>query len=442
MTNVRDFGAEGDGRTDDTDAIQRALDEGDGLIWLDRGDYVISRPLVVELAEAGRLGINGGGGTATLVMTGPGPALDLVGTHGGTAGPDSFKPGVWKLERMPTVSQLEIVGAHDEADGIRLTMTHAAIISQVHIRECRHGVHLVKRDRNAIITDCHIHNNRGVGVFYDGVNIHQSNITGSHISYNKAGGIKILDAQIRNIQITGNDIEYNYDLEAEESADVWFECVGDTIREGAITGNTIQASPSPGGANVRIRGARMEHPTAAGLLTIAGNLISSQETNLHIADSRGIVVAGNQFFSGHEHTMLIERSEYINLSGNNIGHNPDYKADTIDGIVLSDCNGCSLTGTIIESTRAGSEQQGGAIDVRRSTAINIVGCQVHDPLHRAFYLEDVQGSRVSDCIVAQSERDNTMQEAVRLEGGCDAVQMADNLFEPGRNGTVVGAGAI
>jgi len=209
MTNVREFGAQGDGRTDDTDAIQRALDEGDGLIWLDRGDYVISRPLVVELAEAGRLGINGGGGTATLVMTGPGPALDLVGTHEGTAGPDSFEPGVWRLERMPTVSQLEIVGAHEQADGIRLTCTHAATLTGLHIRECRHGVHLVERDRNMIISDCHIYHNRGVGVFYDGVNIHQSNITGSHISYNNGGGIKLLDAEIRNIQFSGNDIEYN-----------------------------------------------------------------------------------------------------------------------------------------------------------------------------------------------------------------------------------------
>jgi len=441
MTKVEDFGAVGDGRTDDTDAIQRALDEGDGIVWFERGDYVVSRPLVVELSQAGRLAINGGGGTATLVMTGPGPALDLVGTHAGTASPDSFKPGVWAMERMPTVSQLEILGAHDEADGIRLTMTHAAIISQVQIRECRHGVHLVERNRNAIITDCHIYNNRGVGVLYDRVNIHQSNITGSHISYNKAGGVKILDAQIRNIQITGNDIEYNYDLDADESADVWFECVDETIREGAITGNTIQASPSPGGANVRIRGARMEHPTAAGLLTIAGNLISSHETNLHIADSRGIVVSGNQFFSGHERTCLIERSEYINLSGNNIGHNPDYKADTVEGVLLTDCNGCSLSGMVMEHTQAGSEQEGGAIDVRRSAAINIVGCQFHDPLHRAIYLADVRGSRISDCIVACSEKENTMQEAVRLAGDCASVQVADNLLTPGANGMVVGSGA-
>ncbi len=96
-----------------------------------------------------------------------------------------------------------------------------------------------------IIADCHIYHNRGVGVFYDGVNIHQSNITGSHISYNKGGGIKLLDAEVRNIQFTGNDIEYNYDLEADASADVWIDCGSTTIREGAITGNTARSPATP-----------------------------------------------------------------------------------------------------------------------------------------------------------------------------------------------------
>ncbi len=77
MTRAADFGATGDGRTDDTEAIQRAVAEGDGMLVFDRGDYVISRPIVVELAESGRLGMTGGG-VATLVMTGAGPALDIV----------------------------------------------------------------------------------------------------------------------------------------------------------------------------------------------------------------------------------------------------------------------------------------------------------------------------------------------------------------------------
>ena len=32
MSNVRDFGAIGDGRADDTEAIQHAIDEGVGLV--------------------------------------------------------------------------------------------------------------------------------------------------------------------------------------------------------------------------------------------------------------------------------------------------------------------------------------------------------------------------------------------------------------------------
>ena len=38
MTNVRDFGAVGAGKTDDTEAIQHAIDEGVGRVEFPRGD--------------------------------------------------------------------------------------------------------------------------------------------------------------------------------------------------------------------------------------------------------------------------------------------------------------------------------------------------------------------------------------------------------------------
>ena len=43
MTNVCDFGATGDGTTDDTAAIQHAIDEGIGLITFPRGIYRITK---------------------------------------------------------------------------------------------------------------------------------------------------------------------------------------------------------------------------------------------------------------------------------------------------------------------------------------------------------------------------------------------------------------
>src|SRR2546425_8723063 len=50
--DVREFGAVGDGRTDDTAAFQNAFDEtertGGGIVCVSRGDYLIKTHLVVK----------------------------------------------------------------------------------------------------------------------------------------------------------------------------------------------------------------------------------------------------------------------------------------------------------------------------------------------------------------------------------------------------------
>ena len=43
MSNVRDFGAVGDGQVDDTQAIEHAIHAGDGVIEFPRGNYRITR---------------------------------------------------------------------------------------------------------------------------------------------------------------------------------------------------------------------------------------------------------------------------------------------------------------------------------------------------------------------------------------------------------------
>ena len=49
MTSVRDFGARGDGKSDDTQAIGHAIQKGDGVLHFPRGDYLISRTLQIPL---------------------------------------------------------------------------------------------------------------------------------------------------------------------------------------------------------------------------------------------------------------------------------------------------------------------------------------------------------------------------------------------------------
>ena len=88
-TTVRDLGAKGDGQADDTAAIQQAADRG-GEIRFGSGTYRITRQIVIDLERVGYTSVVGDG-TATLVMAGAGPALKFLGTHRGTADPNSVK---------------------------------------------------------------------------------------------------------------------------------------------------------------------------------------------------------------------------------------------------------------------------------------------------------------------------------------------------------------
>ncbi|SVE18300.1 uncharacterized protein METZ01_LOCUS471154, partial [marine metagenome] len=117
MSNVMRFGAVGDGKDDDTDAIMHAVSDGDGVLHFPPGTYRITSPIEINLSESGPLGIDGTGGTARVVMAGNGPAFRLIGTHGGTGDPGSRKGNVATHQRLPTIKNIEVEGAHSEADG-------------------------------------------------------------------------------------------------------------------------------------------------------------------------------------------------------------------------------------------------------------------------------------------------------------------------------------
>ena len=360
-------------------------------------------------------------------MEGPGPALRLIGTHGGTAAPQSVKPGVYERERLPTLDGLEIVGAHPEADGVRIEGTFKAILTRLLVRECRHGVHLVNRNRDVIISDCQLYHNRGCGVLLEDVNLHQINIVGSHISYNAGGGIKVLNSEVRNLQITGNDIEYNYDLEAEQSADIWLETGDRSIREGTIASNTIQAKPSPGGANIRMVGQSAAVAHKVGLFSITGNLISNQETNLHLKWARGVVVSGNTIYSGHRRSVVAEESSNLVFSGNLWDHNPDYPGDTPDGLTFRDCRALTLTGLLIDRVR-GEGDDGAAVLFHNCEDVTLTSSQVLDGSPVGVALIGCRRALVAHNQIRDRRDPPLMREAIHVEGGED-IRLEGNLLD-------------
>jgi len=432
MANVREFGAAGDGRQDDTDALQHALEAGDGVLELPRGDYRLTRTLDVPLAQVGRFALQGSGGTARLIMAGPGPALALRGTHDRSADPASFQPGVWQDQRLPTLSHIEIVGQHPEADGVRLEGVMQPTLSQVLIRQVRHGIHVTGRARNLLIGQCHIYHNTGVGVFLDRVNLHQAILSGSHVSYCRLGGVRITDSEIRNLQITGNDIEYNNnrafgvpDADGEPTAEILIDCQSGSIREGTIASNTLQATYSPRGANIRLIGAGPDKPHKVGLFAISGNLIGSQAVNIHCTSIRGVTIAGNVLYSGHNRNLLLEQCRNMAIGANVFDHNPDYEPRQLcTGIRLVECVDSVLNGLVIQDgetgrhtvPEAGPQDRQALIELIRCRRVALQGVQILDGTPLGLAVEDSHDVTVVGCGILDTRAEPLMERAIDWRG--------------------------
>ena len=409
---VRDFGAIGDGKADDTKAFQRTVDSGRGDVYVPRGTYRLTKTIVVDLDRIGPVSIVGLG-TAKLVMAGPGPVLKLVGTHKGTADPGTVKENVWKNQRMPSVSGLEIVGANAQACGVEAIGTMEATFSRLQIRKVLHGIHLTERNRNVIISDCHIYENRGIGIYLDHVNLHQINVGNSHVSYNDGGGIVQRGGDVRNLQVGNCDIEGNMGENTSPTANVLIDATGGSIGEIAITGCTIQHTHNAAGsANIRIigegqpRGAYAKGELRGGNITITGNILSDVQVNVHLSKVRGVSIVGNTIWKGYTHDFLIEGSSSVVIGQNVFDRNPRYHygdgASANRGLVFRDCDSIILTGLQINNVW---RKKGGLI-LEKCRHFNISGCIILNCDGCGILMDDVQDTIVSGCTVSDTRSES------------------------------------
>jgi len=373
---------------DETEAFQMLLAKS-GTLLLPPGTHRITSPLEITLAQSHSVLIRPESGPATLIMDGPGPAIRIVGSHEGSAAPQTFEPGTWN-ERMPLIEGIEIIGNHPEADGIELIRCVQPTLEKVVIRWCRHAVHLVERNRNVIISNCHFYENRGIGVFLDDVNLHQINVANSHISYNQAGGIVVIGGNVRNIQITGCDIEANMpeNDQPTTAANILLDVSGFTddktrsIAEVAITGCTIQHSSNysgkdfaqlaPGGANVRFLG---NATSPIDSVTISGNVIGDAALCFDFVHTADLTITGNTLMAPNPDFLYFRDSARFVVQGNTfhprefarpgrlvfercadsvISNNIFRKLEAPDGVVvLQECSGLALGSNVLAQCSSG-----------------------------------------------------------------------------------------
>jgi parallel beta-helix repeat protein len=393
---------------DSTVALQKMIDDHDGNLLLGKDDVVrITKPLVFDLAKHKAVAVKAAGGV-TIVMDGPGPALRFMGSHEGTASPKSFLPATWN-ERMPTVSGIEILGNHEEADGIELVQTVGAIVSGVSVRWCRHGIHLVNRNRNVLVSDCHLYENSGVGIYLDDVNLHQINIGTSHISYNRQGGIVVRDGNVRNLQVSGCDIEGNMPDDATPTnvANILIDVSGSpdarakSVAEIAITGCTIQHSANygsgevkkvaPGGANIRLAGKEI-YPIDS--VTISGNVLSDTTTNIDIDHAHDVAINANNFFAPQPANLHVSNSQRVVVSGNTFNPRQFERPGTIAFEDSADC-------IISSSTLHKFATDAGAVILNRCSGFTLNGLNLSD-CGSGFVLKSTTNTTISNCRVTRT----------------------------------------
>ncbi len=433
--DVAAFGAKGDGQADDTAAIQKAVNAGGGIRFASGATYRLTATITINLDQTGFIALTGDG-TARIVMAAAGPAFQFVGTHAGSAAPEQFKPNVWERQRTPRVDDLEIVGAHPEADGIAATGTMQLSITHTVIREARHAIHLHGRNRNVLISDVHLYHNRGIGIFFDNVSLHQTNITGSHISYNAGGGIVTRGGDVRNIQIGNCDIEANMSAKTPPTANVLIDCTGGDTGEVEITGCTIQhADNAPDSANIRIIGlGRMggtgkdaDKPTNEGHVTITGNALSDVRTNVHLQHVRGVTITGNTLWMGFDHDLLVEDSSNVIVGPNNLDRNPRYeytRTSASGGVVFRQSRDCTITGLQVNGVR----HHPAAVVFEQCSRINLSNVSILDCDGIGLRLQDSTLMRVTACMIRDDRETANPSPALVAIGG-RLNQLTGNSFD-------------
>ena len=175
------------------------------------------------------------------------------------------------------------------------------------------------------------------------------------------------------------------------------------------------------------------------MFAITGNHISNQEVNIHLKNCRGVVLSANSLALSNKRNVLIEGSRHIVVGPHTLDHNPDYKkmGDVVDGVSLRDCDGCSLTGVLVEGAVAGSEKEGGAIEVIGCRETTLSNCQVFEPKWRGIVIADSRNTRVTGCTVMDRGEKAALLIGVEVTGKSRGTVIHGNTIDKGTKGDVV-----
>jgi hypothetical protein len=241
--NVRDFGAVGDGVTDDTAAIQAAINSSTGVVFFPEGQYRVNG----DLTASNRISLAGEGSASQINYYGTGTLLTLNYSQGGAAYEAStapyeirnirlFKYAATGAEVAECCIELKftgtaaVIGADDKLYVDNVYIGTASFPSNIGGTYWKKGIFL-NRSAGVYITNTSIANASGTAETASGVyGIHIKNDLSGHAmirclhatnlyvqNFNRCVFIEEADGSIESIYISNGEMLGNYGVYANDA---------------------------------------------------------------------------------------------------------------------------------------------------------------------------------------------------------------------------------
>lgn len=339
--SVRDFGALGDGSTDDTTAIQAALDAG-GLVIFPPGTYKITASLEVSSDTT----ISGYG--ACISVYGTAPYHAIINTGWTEAGTDDG------------VENVNILGL--EIDGRKSTKTSATDVNS------GRGIS-INSGRYCTVRDCYVHDTYTHGIWFgsyyssddDTYYTHHITVAGNrcencgNTEWSRGYGIwffwKSYDFVIADNVVTHGEAGGIAVDDASSGAEASKQCERFAITGNVVTGDTARTD------TLNERGITVEGSFD---FTVTGNTIDGIGDAIMVSDGQGNqttgygVISGNTVRAANKGIRILDSRDVL-ISGNDIEANA---GTTPTGIRIESAAdpyivNVSVTGNLIKSTLVG-----------------------------------------------------------------------------------------